>query len=82
MTIRIAMVSESNFDQLVPDINETARLLLWTMWLEDLSAKMTPEELIINANGLLTYFGSKVLVTDVDWDVAGNCFIWEQELAS
>lgn len=78
--IRIAMVSERNFETLVPDVTEEVRDALWVLWRDDLSAKMDKDDLIIGANGLLTYFGSKVLVTDVDWDV--DCFIWEQELAS
>jgi len=80
--IRIAMVSERDFEKLVPDVTDTVRDALWVLWRDDLSAKMDKEDLIIGANGLLTYFGSKVLVTDVDWDDAGGCFIWEQELAS
>jgi hypothetical protein len=80
--IKIAMVSECNFDVLVPDVTEEVRAALWQIWLEDMSAKMDKVDLIVNANGLLTYFGSKVLLTDVDWDVDNGCFIWEQELAS
>lgn len=80
--IRVAMVSEREFEKLVPDVTDEVRASLWTLWLEDLSAKMDKADLIVGANGLLTYFGSKVLLTDVDWDDAGACFIWEQELAS
>lgn len=80
--IRIAMVSERNFEALVPDVTDEVRASLWAVWLEDLSAKMDKVELVVGANGLLTYFGSKVLLTDVDWDEVGGCFIWEQELAS
>lgn len=80
--IRIAMVSERNFDKLVPDVTDEVRAALWEIWLEDLSARMDKIDLIVNANGLLTYFGSKVLLTDVGWDDVGGCFVWEQELAS
>lgn len=79
---KIFMVSERQFDKLVPDISDDARMQLWEIWRDDLSAKMSKEELIVNANGLLTYFGSFVLVTDVDWDERGSCFEWEVELVS
>lgn len=79
---RIFMISEREFDTLVPDISIVQRAALWEVWRDDLSAKMSKEELIRNANGLLTYFGSKVLATDVDWDNPGACFLWEVEIAS
>lgn len=79
---RICMIPECNFEQLIPDVSCEVRSQLWALWLEDLSAKMDKDDLIVGANGLLTYFGSKVLVTDVDWDNSNSCFIWEVEIAS
>ena len=73
------MVSERKFDMIAVDLDEYRLRLLWEMWREDLNTKMDKAELIMNANSLLTYFGSKVLVTDVDWDAKGACFEWEVE---
>jgi len=74
----INIVSERDFDQLVPDISIIARASLWDMWRDDLSTTMTPLELVRNANAMLKYYGSEVLVTDVQWDDECACFLWEQ----
>lgn len=77
---RVDMISEKHFDELVPDICDSARASLWEMWRDDLSAMMGKAELIRNANALLIYFESKVLVSDVGWDELNSCFEWELEL--
>lgn len=74
----VNIVSERDFDQLVPDISDEARASLWEMWRDDLSTKMQPIELVRNANAMLKYYGSEVLVTDVQWDDESACFLWEQ----
>lgn len=75
----VSIVSERAFSLLAFDIKDDALACLWDMWKEDLNTDMHPQALVENANSLLTYFGSKVLVTDVHWDEAGNCFLWEIE---
>lgn len=75
----ISIVSERAFHLLAFDLSDDARTSLWEMWRDDLSTNMQPHALVSNANSLLAYFRSKVLVTDVHWDAAGNCFLWEIE---
>ena len=75
----ISIVSERAFNLLAFDVKGAAYEQLWEMWRDDLSTDMQPKELVRYANGLLAYFGSKVLVTDVHWDAAGHCFLWEIE---
>jgi hypothetical protein len=75
----VSIVSERAFNLLAFDVKDEAIAPLWEMWRDDLSTDMHPSELVRCANGLLTYFGSKVLVTDVHWDGEGNCFLWEIE---
>lgn len=74
------IVSEREFETLVPDISDEARRSLWIMWRDDLSTKMTRAELIAGANSLLGYFGSTVKVKDVGWDRKGGCFNWQAEM--
>jgi hypothetical protein len=73
----VNIISERNFEDLVPDVNEDARSALWELWRDDLSSTMDQKTLIMYANGLLKYFGSDVIVTDVGWSDAGACFEWE-----
>ncbi len=75
----VSVVSEREFDMLAFDVQESARQSLWEMWASDLNVEMSPPDLIRNANSILTYFGSNVVVTDVRWDKIANCFLWEIE---
>ena len=78
--MNVEIVSEREFDRLVPDVDDGMRAALWEMWKEDLPTNFTKEELVRGANSLLMYFGSKVLLTDVDWDEEGSCYLWEMWL--
>jgi hypothetical protein len=73
----IDIVSERQFNMIAHDIDEDTRAELWGIWRDDLNTRMSQDQLISYANGLLAYFGSKVLVSDVQWDERGNCFLWE-----
>jgi hypothetical protein len=73
----IYTISERRFDKIAVDLQDGARASLWEMWRDDLNTNMSKQELIMNANSLLAYFGSEVLISDVDWDERGNCFEWE-----
>lgn len=69
-------VSERKFGELVHDIDDGSRDRLWDVWRDDLDTSMSKAQLVRNANGLLKYFGSKVVVCDVSWSIRGNCFLW------
>jgi hypothetical protein len=47
------------------------------MWRDDLTVDMDKPQLIHGANSILAYFGASAKVTDVDWDMEGDCFLWE-----
>ena len=70
-------ISERQFDMIAVDVSEDAQMSLWEMGRDDLNTEMRPEALVRAANSLLTYFGSKVSITNVGWDEADNCFLWE-----
>lgn len=77
----VSIFSDFEFDNLVPDISEEARACAWELWTADLSDKnLSKEQLLVGANSILYYFGSKVLLTDVAWDDDRNCFLWEVEI--
>jgi hypothetical protein len=78
----IIILSDFEFDQIAPDISQEARDHAWPLWRDDLTTDLTREQLIIGANSILYYFGSKVLLTDVDWSAQDNCFLWEVEQSS
>lgn len=73
----VDMVSERDFDDLACDVDENIRPLCWEMWRDDLTTEMSQEDLLRSANIILGYFGSRRMVTDVDWDEEGKCFLWE-----
>lgn len=73
----IYTISERQFNKIAVDLSGDALTQLWEMWRDDLNTKMSKSDLVRNANSLLTYFGSEVLISDVDWDESGNCFEWE-----
>ena len=75
----IIILSDFEFDQIAPDLSIEARAAAWELWRDDLTTALTRDQLIIGANSILYYFGSKVLITDVDWSAADNCFLWEVE---
>ena len=68
--------SERNFSELVHDIEEESRGRLWDVWRDDLNTSMSKAHLVRNANGLLKYFGSNVVVCNVSWSIGGKCFLW------
>lgn len=76
----IAIFSDFEFDHIMPDVSEEARASAWELWRDDLTTKLSKDELITGANSITYYFGSKVLITDVDWCAEQNCFLWEIEL--
>ena len=78
----IIILSDFEFNQIAPDISEQARASAWELWRDDLNTEMSKEQLIIGANSILYYFGSKVLLTDVEWSATDNCFLWEVEQSS
>ena len=75
----VIILSDFEFDQISPDLSIEARASAWELWRDDLLTTMTKDELILGANSILYYFGSKVLLTDVDWDNDNQCFLWEVE---
>ena len=75
----IIILSDFEFDQIASDISIEARASAWELWKDDLSTEMSKDELIVGANSILYYFGSKVLLTDVDWSPTDTCFLWEVE---
>ena len=75
--MRVEIVSDREFNKLVPDVDDGTRASLWEMWRDDLVTTLSKEQLVRGANSLLEYFGSKVLITDVDWDEEGSCYLWE-----
>lgn len=75
----IAIFSDFEFDHIMPDVSEEARASAWELWRDDLTTTLSKEQLLIGANSILYYFGSKVLLTDVDWDEEQKCFLWEVE---
>ena len=78
----IIILSDFEFDQIAPDISIEARASAWELWRDDLTTDLSKDQLIIGANSILYYFGSKVLLTDVDWSAQDNCFLWEVEQSS
>lgn len=79
MTKRVNIVSDFQFDELAIDLNDGARAAAWEMWRDDLTTKLSKDQLLIGANSILYYFGSKVLLTDVAWCDDRHCFLWELE---
>ena len=75
----IIILSDFEFDQIAPDISLEARASAWELWRDDLTTALSRDQLIIGANSILYYFGSKVLITDVDRSAPDNCFLWEVE---
>jgi hypothetical protein len=76
----IAIFSDFEFDHITPDISEQARASAWELWRDDLDDKqLSKVALLTGANSILYYFGSKVLLTDVQWDEEQKCFLWEVE---
>lgn len=73
----VDIISDREFDHLAGDIPMVARAACWEVWRDDLTTEMMPAELVRNANSILAYFGSRRHITDVQWDEAGNCFLWE-----
>ena len=73
----VDIISDREFDHLAADLPVTVRAACWEMWRDDLTTKMMPAELVRGANAILAYFGSQRVVGDVQWDDAGNCFLWE-----
>lgn len=73
----VDIISERDFDSLAADLNEVARASAWEVWRDDLSTKMSQFELVRAANSILHYFGSTRVITDVQWDDRGACFLWE-----
>ena len=78
--MHVEIVSEREFSKLVPDVDDGTRAALWEMWKDDLPTTLSKEQLVKGANSLLMYFGSKVLLTDVDWDDDSSCYLWEMWL--
>jgi len=76
----VAIFSDFEFDHITADISEQARASAWELWRDDLDDKqLSKVALLTGANSILYYFGSKVLLTDVQWDEQQNCFLWEVE---
>ena len=75
----VNIFSDFEFDNVAPDISIEARASAWEMWRDDLTTNLSKEQLIVGANSILYYFGSKVLLTDVQWDDEQNCYLWEVE---
>jgi hypothetical protein len=75
----VNIVSDREFDTLASDIPLQARASAWELWRDDLTTSLEKIDLLTGANSILTYFGSKVSITDVQWDETENCFLWEIE---
>jgi len=75
--MNVDIVSDRQFDRLVPDVDDGTRAALWECWRDDLVTTLSKPELLQGASSLLTYFGSKVSITDVDWDESNSCYLWE-----
>ena len=75
----VAIFSDFEFDHIAPDIGLEARAAAWELWRDDLNTKLEKDQLIVGANSILYYFGSKVLITDLAWCDDRNCFLWEVE---
>ena len=73
----VDIISDREFDNLAADLSADSRLACWEMWRDDLTTQMMPDALLRGANSILAYFGSQRVVTDVQWDDEGNCFLWE-----
>lgn len=73
----IDIISDREFDVLAADVPTEARACAWEFWRDDLTTQMMPPQLVAGANAILAYFGSQRVVTDVQWDEEGNCFLWE-----
>jgi len=73
----VNIVSERNFNELIGNVPDDLKEDLWAVWRDELSTNMSKIELLTNANGLLTYYGSDHILTDVDWDMQQACFLWE-----
>lgn len=71
------IISDREFDHLAADLPIAVRAACWEMWRDDLNTQMLPAELVHGANSILAYFGSRRIVSDVQWDDEGNCFLWE-----
>lgn len=80
MKYNIAILSDFQFDDIAPDIPVEARAAAWELWRDDLTTQLNKKQLIIGSNSILYYFGSTVLILDVDWDAEQNCFLWEVQL--
>ena len=75
----IIILSDFQFDQIAADLSIEARASAWELWKDDLTTTMSKVDLIVGANSILYYFGSKVLITDIEWDEQQKCFLWEVE---
>ena len=74
----VDVVSDREIHKILTDIDyETIWDSLWEMWRDDLTVDMDKPQLIHGANSILAYFGASAKVTDVDWDMEGDCFLWE-----
>ena len=75
----VIILSDFQFDQIAADLSIEARASAWELWKDDLTTTMSKVDLIVGANSILYYFGSKVLITDIEWDEQQKCFLWEVE---
>jgi len=48
----------------------------WYNDLEVLTEAETKESALSTANAYLKYYGSRVRVSDIDWDSENRCFLW------
>jgi hypothetical protein len=75
----VIILSDFQFDQIAADLSIEARASAWELWKDDLTTTMSKVDLIVGANSILYYFGSTVLITDIEWDEQQKCFLWEVE---
>ena len=75
----VIILSDFQFDQITADLSIEARASAWELWKDDLTTTMSKVDLIVGANSILYYFGSNVLITDIEWDEQQKCFLWEVE---
>ena len=75
----VAIFSDFEFNHIAPDISDEARGHAWELWRDELDTKLSKEQLLVGANSILYYFGSKVLITDLAWCEDRHCFLWEVE---
>lgn len=75
----VNIYSDFEFDNVACDLTIEARAAAWEIWRDDLPTTLPKDKLLTGANSILQYFGSKVLLTDVQWDEQQNCYLWEVE---